>query len=108
MTSRHLVDPEIVALIEQFPSLQFDRETLVATRAMMLEMGRGPRPEPDPNVVVWERLVPGPAGEPQVRVIVSAPAAEGANRPGVLHVHGGGYVMGSADMGAQTDVARAS
>jgi len=105
MTSRHLVDPEIVALIEQFPSLQFDRETLVATRALMLEMGRGARPEPDPDVVVSERLVPGPAGAPQVRVIVSAPAAKGASGPGVLHVHGGGYVMGSADMGAQTDAA---
>jgi len=105
MSSRHLVDPEIVALIEQFPSLELDRRTLVATRAMMLEMGRATRPAPDPDVVVSELLIPGPAGAPPVRVIVSTPSAKGETRPGVLHVHGGGYVMGSADMGAQTDAA---
>ncbi len=105
MPSRHLVDPEIVALVEQFPSLELDRDTLVQTRAMMLEMGRGARPAPGPEVAVSERLVPGPAGAPEVRVVISAPAAKGQNRPAILHIHGGGYVMGSAEMGALTDAA---
>ncbi|HEX4195887.1 MAG TPA: alpha/beta hydrolase [Caulobacteraceae bacterium] len=104
MPSRHLVDPEVLVLIEQFPRLELDYQTLVQTRAAMLAM-RTAHPAADPEVVVTERLIPGPAGAPDVRVMISASKSEGENRPGVLHVHGGGYVLGSAEMTLPTDAA---
>jgi acetyl esterase/lipase len=103
--SRHLVDPEIAPLIEQMPGFTFDAATLEATRAMMAEMGAANRPAPPADVVVSDVRIPGPAGAPEVRVLVSAPRAKGVNRPGILHIHGGGYVMGSAEMGLVTDAA---
>ena len=44
------------------------------------------------------RLVSGPAGAPDVHVLVVNPAAAGvAPRPAILHMHGGGFVGGSAE-----------
>jgi acetyl esterase/lipase len=52
-----------------------------------------------PDVSVSERRVPGPAGSPDVLLyIVNAKA--GTRRPAILHTHGGGYIVGTA----QTDI----
>jgi len=106
MSSKHLVDPELLPLIEQMPGFQLTREGLAATRTMMQSM-RPAVPVP-PDVVVEERRVPGPTGAPEVRVIVMRPKTAGSDRPGILHVHGGGYVMGTPDMTAATDAAYVS
>jgi acetyl esterase/lipase len=103
MPSRHLVDPQITPLIEQLPGFGFTHESLAQTRAMMLEMGAAGRPPTPDDVEVSEHLVPGPKGAPDVRVVVSKPKAKGASRPAVLHVHGGGYVLGAPEMGLTTD-----
>ncbi len=107
MPSRHLVDPQITPLIEQLPGFALKRETLAETRAMMLQMGAANRPPTPDTVAVSEHFVPGPAGAPEVRVLVSAPKAKakGAGRPAILHVHGGGYVLGAPEMGLATDAA---
>src|SRR5262249_27769010 len=103
MSSKHLVDPELLPLIQQVPGFQFSREALPATRAMMQSM-RPVVPVP-PEVVVEDRRIPGPAGARDVRVIVMRPKAAGSGRPGILHIHGGGYVMGTAEMTAASDAA---
>ena len=38
MTTRHLVDPEVLPALEAFPSLQATRETLPAMRAAMVSL----------------------------------------------------------------------
>jgi acetyl esterase/lipase len=108
MPSRHLVDPEIVPLIEQMPGFSFDAATLPASRAAMLEMGKANRPPTPPDVEVTERFTPGRDGAPDVRMLVSTPKAKGTNHPAILHVHGGGYVLGAPEMGLATDAAYVS
>lgn len=105
MPSRHLVDPELLPMIEQFPGFQFDPATLPMMRAMMDEMRRASAAPTPEGVAVREHRIPGPAGAPEVRVVVSQPARRAAPGPGVLHIHGGGYVMGSPEMGLDTDAA---
>ena len=102
MSSKHLVDPELLPIIEQMPALQLSRDTLAATREWMKATPAVPIP---PDVVVEERRIPGPTGAPDVRVIVMKPKSAGSGRPGILHIHGGGYVMGTADLTAPADVA---
>ncbi|OWU83375.1 hypothetical protein ATO6_19635 [Oceanicola sp. 22II-s10i] len=53
-------------------------------------------PEPGPlEGVVWEeRFIPGPEGAPEVRVLVYRPEAAVEGRPAILHLHGGGLVLG--------------
>ena len=105
MPSRHLLDPELAPIVEQLPSFQFDPATLVQTRAVMMAMGAAQRPPAPEDVVVSEHHVPGPPGAPDVRVLVFSPKAGGGSHPGILHIHGGGYVMGSAEMTVDSDAA---
>jgi acetyl esterase/lipase len=107
MPSKHLVDPQLAEFIEQLPAFKFDPATLPATRTMMMEMGRANRPEPPDSVEIFEQFVPGPKGAPDVRVLVARPKARPAAGPGVLHVHGGGYVMGAPEMSTATTAAYA-
>jgi acetyl esterase/lipase len=43
-----------------------------------------------------EQMIPGPAGAPPVRIYVINAGKTAAQRPAILHTHGGGFVMGDA------------
>lgn len=98
MTTRNLVDPELVEMLDQFPVLTLTTESLPHMRALLAELARQPPAElPDLSALsVSERHVPGAQGAPDVRVLLYQPAAS-APLPALLWIHGGGYVLGSAD-----------
>ena len=78
-----LVDPELVPLLKSLHEI--DMGKLLAPP---------PLPLPAPQLV--ERKVPGPAGAPEVGVIVVNVGRSGQKRPAFLHIHGGGFVAGTA------------
>ena len=92
-----MVDPELLATIKQFPfpTPDFTSETLADARKLP---AFPPLPSPAPQPV--ERHIPGPSGAPDLRLVIvdPAPGTKGrpALRPALLHMHGGGYVMGFA------------
>jgi acetyl esterase/lipase len=47
-------------------------------------------------VALAERKVPGAAGAPDVGVAIYTPRSSGGRLPCIFHIHGGGYVTGSA------------
>lgn len=97
MTTRHLVDPELLPMLDMFPAFQIASETLPAVRAGVDQMSKA-APIPDAPVDVAERSVPGPAGAPDVRVLIYTPRDAPSRRAAYLHIHGGGYVMGAPEM----------
>jgi acetyl esterase/lipase len=99
MDTRHLVDPELAAMIDQFPPFQFTPEILPQMRAMAAEQLAQMLPlMPEfPAIAVSEHHVPGPANAPEVRVLVYRPQSAQQPLPALLWIHGGGYVIGSAD-----------
>lgn len=93
MKTRHLVDPELVGLLDLLPAFELNEQTLPLFRARTF-----PRP-PMPSVPVDQQVVmaPGRDGAPDVSLHCYRPSgAEGA-LPCILHMHGGGYVAGKVD-----------
>jgi acetyl esterase/lipase len=99
MTSRHLVDPELAAFLDLFPAPEFTPESLTRMRTSYKEM-RSQKTVDLPGfseIAVTERFVPGPQGAPDVRVLLYKPTNRSMLLPVLLWMHGGGYVIGSAD-----------
>jgi triacylglycerol lipase len=93
--------------IGEMPAISFESVGIEQVRAMMAATRPALPPIPD-DVRVYEAMTPGRDGAPDVRLVVTAPKAAGQGRPGILHIHGGGYVLGSAEMTGPTDAIYAS
>lgn len=94
--SRLLVDPELLPLLDAWPQISLTREMLPEVRAM----DRLPMPDLTPAAAAVEltrQTVPGPVGAPNVDVLVYRPPTAQGALPCIFHIHGGGYVIGSAD-----------
>ncbi|WP_328293520.1 alpha/beta hydrolase [Kineococcus sp. NBC_00420] len=93
MSTLHLVDPELRDILDLLPARNFTVEELPAVRAAAAQL---PLPELPPGLTVDEVRVPRDAA-PDVRVLVTRPTALPAGAPALVWIHGGGYVVGSAD-----------
>ena len=91
------VAPELRAGLDHFPDLDFSAG-MAAFRNNFLE--RPPVSLPDELIAVacTERQVPGHAGAPDVRILHYVPPAVTPGRGAVLHIHGGGYVLGDPEI----------
>ena len=88
--TRHLVDPEVAPVIDALPSFEFDRTTLDLIRA-----GAAGRFSdlPAPPIAAEVRTIDGPGGALEIHWFDPAPGATG--RAALLHIHGGGMILGS-------------
>jgi len=92
--SRHLVDPELLGLLDLWPTLIVDATTL--------PLLRDPSRIPVPPIANPERVertmmvAPGRDGAPDVPLICYRPAGRaGEALPCIYHIHGGGYIAGA-------------
>lgn len=100
--SRGLIAPELLPALDLLPDFQFTPELLAFARG-----GAGGNPmlvppplSPEQQAVACEtRFVAGLNGAPDVRLLVYTPPGKAtAPRPAFFHMHGGGYVLGTADL----------
>lgn len=92
-----MVAPELRDALDLFPELDFTN----GVEAFRGNLAAYARAVPDGLALVHceERFLPGADGHPPVRALLYTPPSTGAGaRPAVLEIHGGGYVLGSADM----------
>lgn len=90
-STRHLIDPELLPVLEMLPAFEFSAETLPAIRGGA--GGRMVAPIELPVAPV-EKVIEGPDGPIEVFWYDPSPGAK--DRPALLHIHGGGMVIGSA------------
>jgi acetyl esterase len=91
MSTRHLVDPEILPLLELLVLGEFSAETLPEIRSQT--EARYEFLEP-PVLTPAVKRIAGPDGPLEIYWYDPAPGATG--RAALLHIHGGGMVIGSA------------
>src|SRR6185312_9406000 len=86
------VHPELLAALKQSP--QGEPPNAQNLAAMRAGDSNGPLlPAPQPR----KATAPGPVGLDEVPIIIFDPKPGQKNRPAVLYIHGGGYVLGRAD-----------
>lgn len=88
-----VVDPELRPFARTMQKIIPAPLTLEKVIAIRKAGGPGPPHLPAPKVD--ERKIEGARGAPDVTIYV-VNATEGSSRPAVLHIHGGGFVGGSA------------
>ncbi len=98
MKSRHLVDPELDAFLDLHPPIRLSEHLLAEARAVRVAQARIAAVPDGLPVRMEELLVPGPADAPPVRVLVYRPSEAAGPWPALLHIHGGGYVLGLPEM----------
>jgi acetyl esterase/lipase len=91
---RRLLDPELSPVLDAFELPQLDAQSIAALRTSAFL----PQELSD-AVVRTDHEVPSyVAGDPPVPVRVHRPAGATGRLPGILTIHGGGYVIGSYSM----------
>ena len=92
--SRHLVDPQLLPLLDVLPKLELDAAALPAMRGRPARFTV--RPEDIERTDLTLVRIPGPEGAPEVEVRFYRPKGLEGAAPCILHIHGGGYIAGSS------------
>ena len=92
--NRDRVDPDLLPLLDTFPAFELTEAILPLMRARPARFQV--RPEDLARTILERRTIPGPAGAPEVEVLIYRPKLTEGPLPCILHIHGGGYVAGAA------------
>ena len=97
MNTRHLVDPELLPVIDNFPAMEMNCGSLQALRDMTAGMV-AKQCLPDLPVACSDVHIPSGEGTRTIRCLMIRPDSMAADAPTILHFHGGGHVMGVSEM----------
>ncbi len=95
------IDPELAPSLEMMPPSSFNNyDELPAIRAeiekMFIDMAA--MMPPVHGIKTEDRAIPGPRGCPDVPVRIYTPEKQSVPMPGLLWIHGGGYIAGSIEI----------
>ncbi|MFC3897924.1 alpha/beta hydrolase [Lentzea rhizosphaerae] len=96
----YAIDPELLPWLDMLPGVVLeDYDALLTARAGQAQLSDVmPSYEPANPIDVRDTTVPGPSDAPDVPVRIYTPANLEAPVPGLVYIHGGGFVLGDLDM----------
>lgn len=97
MDTRHLVDPELLPLIDNLPAIDMNAESLPAMRAMFAAQ-ISEQKLPDLAVRCTEVKIPSGEESRTIRCLMIQPESSAPSSAAILHFHGGGHVLGAPEM----------
>src|SRR5918911_5332078 len=98
MSTIELVDPELREALALSPQVPLTAETLTRRRADALAL-LSAVPIPDlPDIATGEIHVESAFGAKPIRVLTYRPVRSDDPLPVIVHIHGGGFVMGTPEM----------
>jgi acetyl esterase/lipase len=90
------IDPELKPILELIPALGI--EDPIAARSGYNELVVAMNADLDASGVdINDREIPGPEGAPAIKLRIYSPTGLATPVPGLLYIHGGGFVIGSLD-----------
>ena len=90
--SRHLIDPQLLPLLDLLPTVEITVDNLAQRRARRLPF----EVADTSDVSLAKRNIPGLPGAPAVPLYIYRPIGAAGALPTIYHIHGGGFVTGSA------------
>lgn len=93
-------DPELALAVPHLPHMSVADVHASRTTLKALASQASAQPPVQP-VTTRDIAIPGPAGAPPVNVRIYAPAHRDGALPGLVHLHGGGFVAGSVEQSDQ-------
>jgi acetyl esterase/lipase len=99
LTYRELIDPELLPLLDASAmGLTLNAENLPTIRQTLANFTLLPPRDDGATVSREERTIEGPASGPRVRVLIYRPPEARGPLPALLHMAGGGYVVGRPEI----------
>ncbi len=95
------LEPGLAAFLELVEIIPLRADTILANRAHFATIIPSIEQQAAGRAVTWEnRIIPGPAGAPDVEITIVRPTAPAsAPAPAALSIHGGGMVLGTRFFG---------
>jgi len=98
MSTIELVDPELRDALALAPQVPLTAETLTGRRADALALLSSVAKPDLPDIVTGEIHVESAFGAKPIRVLTYRPVRSDDPLPVIVHIHGGGFVMGAPEM----------
>ncbi len=94
------IAPELLPFLDQFPALELTRENLAAVRRELNRLSKQAADELEgfDHIDVSDEFIDRPRGGGKLRLRLYARSKDSGMRPGLLWIHGGGYILGSPEM----------
>jgi acetyl esterase/lipase len=97
MDTRHLVDPDLLPLIDNFPNMNMSLDSLPTIRNMFSTQ-LSEQELPGPDVRCSEVQIPTDEKGRTIRCLMIQPKTKASSSAAILHFHGGGHVLGAPEM----------
>lgn len=97
MNTIHLVAPSHRDAVSAIPLFDYQTQPVGEIRAALIQAYEY-RYGSSKDVQKEEVWIPGAQGDPQVRALLYRPEKGERPTPAILHIHGGGFIGGTADM----------
>ncbi len=109
MSTKKLITPELLPGLERALDLSILTQDLHGARRLMDEVVMLPlEAYARPDVTVEKKMVPHATGGPDVKVLIYTPEHAKTPMPALLSIHGGGYVLCTAEISGPSNVRTAA
>jgi acetyl esterase/lipase len=92
-----LVAPELKPALQEMLKRSVPSEVNAGNLASWRAMKFAPPQKPAETPGFERRLIPGPKAAPEVPVYIINARPRGSKKPALLHIHGGGFILGDAE-----------